>query len=381
MDNIVVGRETVERQGVKESLLRYVGKSVDGFSDKTEAETTSLQVTNAANGINVESGNFTTNGLVSIDKIGATNQFAVTGQEDKVTGMQTAIADGSTLSTRIFGNRSVDLNNAATKNSARFLGKVNAQGNYDITGLGLTAAENGTANKFETTKLNNVQYGRVTSTIDKLEDSKLKAGTKYYQSVLVDTRNPVKAGNDTVDTYFYRGIGETTVAQMDALQAKGGKVEYAGHALMYGIDNAYHGNLGDPDSNSFGGTDKPVAGKGNFVQATVDMGNRTVEGNIFNVWQVTPAQGDDVFKQDKLVNFNGQIFGNTAKGESQLAYGDKDKGAFKGSFYGNQAQEFGGSVNSVDKGYGNAAWGGVFGANQVVPPTITPEDGNANQTE
>ena len=125
-----------------------------------------------------------------------------------------------------------------------------------------------------------------------------------------------------------------TIAQMNALPTDG-NIEYAGHALMYGIDNSYHGDLGDPDTNAFGGTDKPQAGKGNFVEATVNMGDRTVTGNIFNVWEVKPAEGDtNVFKQDNLVNFKGDIFGNPAKGESNLAYGDKDKGAFKGSFYG-----------------------------------------------
>ena len=85
------------------------------------------------------------------------------------------------------------------------------------------------------------------------------------------------------------------------------------------------------------------------------------------------------------MNFNGKVFGNTAKGESQLAYGpNKDKGTFKGTFFGKNADELGGSVNSVNSEYGKAAWGGVFGAEKVVAPTTSvepPKDGNANQTE
>ena len=234
-------------------------------------------------------------------------------------------------------------------------------------------------------KLNNVQYGRVTTNIDKLENIATigRDGTLYYQSEIVAK----DASGKNVDTYFYRGTGETSVPNMKAFfenkaNIDKGTVSYAGHAVMYGIDNTFHGNQGNPDTNAPGATDQPIAGGGNFVQANVDINKREVNGTIFNVWGVSPNGTGTPTKyvKDNLVSFGGKINGNTAKGESQLAYGSQDKGAFKGSFFGPNAEEFGGSVNSIDDGlYGKAAWGGVFGTQKVVGAPIV--DGNANQTE
>ncbi|MGP5361121.1 transferrin-binding protein-like solute binding protein [Psychrobacter celer] len=373
LDNIVLGRETVDRKGVKESFLRYSGEAVDGFSDKSSAETQGLQEYNVDNGIDVTSTDNTLNGLVSIDRSATNGVYTVEGQENSRASIGYN-ADGSTTSTRIFGNKYRDVNNTAEFNSARFVGATKADNTLDISSL------DDDTKAFENIKLNNVQYGRVTSNIDKLEEGALQDNIKYYEAQVVN-----KGGNDTVDTYFYRGTGETSIDQMNALQEKGGKFDYAGSALMYGIDNSYHGDLGSPDSNSFGGTDLPVAGKGNFVKATVDMDTRKVSGNVFNVWEVTPNESNsNVFRQDNVVDFKGDIFGNTVKGDANLSYKEDSKGVFKGSFFGKNAEELGGSLNSIEKGYGNAAWGGVFGANKVVAPTVTPptpEDGNANQTE
>ena len=60
------------------------------------------------------------------------------------------------------------------------------------------------------------------------------------------------------------------------------------------------------------------------------------------------------------------------KGEADRTYIDgNDKAAFKGSFFGDQAQELGGSFNSITDGYGKSEWGGVFGAQQL--PRSTPD--------
>ena len=392
LDNIVIGRETVNRKdGTSEEAVRYAGEAVDGFSLETEAATLGLQQYNVTNGIDVTSTDNTKNGLVVIKKAAAGNtNFTVTGQENdsEAKGKVNAVT-GSKLNTRIFGNKSLDVTNAAAQNSVRFVAATNAAGNLVIVNDAPTATNPlvGDKNKssFKTIKLDDVQYGRVTSNIDKLP--KTVDGTTYYQSPIsaaADRNSAGTVGKKTVDTYFYRGTNETTIAQMDALKAKGGTVSYAGHALMYGIDNSYHGNLGDPNSNSFGDADRAVEGKGNFVQANVNMADRTIAGNIFNVWEVQPgaAGSAQVTKQDNLVNFKGKIFGNTAKGESQLAYGtDKTEGTFKGTFFGPNADELGGAVNSVTTPYGAPAWGGVFGAEKVVTPKLTPPGGNANQTE
>lgn len=467
LDNILVGRETVERKDQSEAVLRLAGEAVDGFSDNSSANTLGLQDLNGAGtvgqtqtrvtpdfetagtpvggnvnqyytaegvaipGLTYNTANLTptangypvydntgapllvngeaqylttttTNPVVNGNNIQVNNDagtltglnaeqrglvgvrktatgYNVSGQED-LTGSNKAgnVINANKLSTHIFGNKYRDVNNAAPVNSYRFV-KALENGEYkDIDPA---------TNSIETIKLNHVQYGRVTSNIDKLNPVATigKDGTLYYQSEIVAKDNT--AGNENVDTYFYRGTGETSVDNMTAFfkdqgNIDKGTVSYAGHAVMYGIDNTFHGNQGNPDTNAPGATDQPIAGGGNFVQANVDINEREINGSVFNVWGVAPSAGGapTKFIKDDLVTFGGKINGNTAKGESQLAYGSKDKGAFKGSFFGPNAEEFGGSVNSIDDGrYGKAAWGGVFGTKKVEGAPIV--DGNANQTE
>lgn len=325
-------------------------------------------------------------GLVAIDGNG-TGGYQVLGQEDKTGNSSNFVVDGSDRTTKIFGNKSQDTTNAAPANSYRFTEAfvTTEDGNNEYKNI--TAANYASGNFLQKMKLNHVQYGRVTSNIDKLGARATigRDGNIYYQSEIADAgnRNPNGTPGE-VDTYFYRGTGETKLDEMTAFfdnqdNIAAGKVSYAGHAVMYGIDNSYHGNQGAPDTNAPGNAEVANQGLGNLVQATVDIGDRKIDGSIFNVWQVTKADGKDVYRKDNLVTFEGGINGNTATGESQLAYGSKDKGAFKGSFFGNNAQEFGGSVNSIDEGgYGKAAWGGVFGTQRVDKPIV---DGNANQTE
>ena len=333
-----------------------------------------IQVNNdvaTVTGLNIEQ-----RGLVGVRK--TATGYNVSGQED-LTGSKTGNnINANKLSTHIFGNKYRDVTNDAAVNSYRFI-KPLVNGEYkDIDPA---------TGSVEMIKLNHVQYGRVTSNIDKLPATATigQDGTLYYQSEIVAKNNT--ATNPNVDTYFYRGTDETSVANMKSFfenkaNIDKGTVSYAGHAVMYGIDNTFHGNQGNPDTNAPGATDQPINGGGNFVKANVDINARRIDGEIFNVWGVAPNTSGVAtkFVKDNLVTFGGKINGNTAKGESQLAYGSKDKGAFKGSFFGPNAEEFGGSVNSIDDGlYGKAAWGGVFGTQKVAGAPII--DGNANQTE
>ena len=325
-------------------------------------------------------------GLVVIDGNG-TGGYEVFGQEDKTGNSSNVLVDGSTKTTKIFGNKSQDTTNIAPTNSYRFTESFVTTPDGANEYENITTANFASGNFLQEMKLNHVQYGRVTSNIDKLGAAATigKDGNIYYQSEIADAgaRNPNGTPGE-VDTYFYRGTGETKLDNMTAFfdnkdNIAAGKVSYAGHAVMYGIDNSYHGNQGAPDTNAPGNAEVAKQGLGNLVQASVNIGDRKIDGSIFNVWQVTKADGKDVYRKDNLVTFKGGINGNTATGTSQLAYGSKDEGAFKGSFFGDKAQEFGGSVNSIDKGnYGSAAWGGVFGTQRVDKPII---DGNANQTE
>ena len=330
----------------------------------------------AATGIRAGAGTQQEAGLVTIDTGSTAGSYAVKGQEDQTGQRANVTVDGSNKTTRIFGNKYRDVTNAAVTNSYRFTGNLNAANEYATDpSLGLQAI-----------KLNNVQYGRVTSNIDKLDNAATanKGDTTYYQSEISNAGTRIANGTPgQVDTYFYRGTGETNVADMKSFFANQGNIDkgtvsYAGHAVMYGIDNTYHGNRGNPDTNAPGNGEIAKNGVGNLVQANVDIATKKITGSVFNVWTLNNG-AKDIYRKDDLVTFKGNINGNTAKGESQLAYGSKDKGAFKGSFFGAQAQEFGGSLNSIDDGlYGKAAWGGVFGTQKVTQVIV---DGNANQTE
>ena len=396
LDNIVIGRETINRaDGTPKESVRFAGKGIDTVSSPDASGTLTLQEYNVANGVNVTDANNELKGLVVIKRASPTSSlFNVEGQENASAPSNIAKSTGSDLNTRIFGNKYRDVSNTAAENSVRFVANKDANGNYVIVNDAATPTNPlvGANNKssFKTIRLDNVQYGRVTSNLDKLNTVSDIDGITYYESKISSAKDRQAGLKGTVDTYFYRGTKETDIGQMNDLKAASGNIAYAGHALMYGIDNSYHGPLGDPNSNAFGDGDKAVAGQGNYVQANLSLADRKLTGNIFNVWEVTPnvngvLSDTNVYKEDKLVKFEGTVFGNTAKGTSQLAYGpNKDLGTFKGTFFGKDGAELGGAVNSVTDAYGAPAWGGVFGAQKVVTPKI-PEGpkpgGNANQTE
>jgi len=204
-----------------------------------------------------------------------------------------------------------------------------------------------------------VQYGRVTTQLD------VDEGVKGYADNFI--RNPYKAKNadDSVDDYFYRGTNATTIEQMAALPSDQ-KATYQGHALMYGIDNDFH-NAGKRNlPNAFAGKTDGL-GLGNFVEATADFSTKRLQGNVYNEWLLD--QTKSATTRDNLVAFQGNIVGNTVVGTADRTYlaGD-DKATFKASFFGEKAEELGGSFNSVkdaDKygsAYGENDWGGVFGA-------------------
>jgi len=222
--------------------------------------------------------------------------------------------------------------------------------------------------------LHKVQYGRVTTNLD------LAAGEGPLGEGFLRAPFAKKNTNDSVDNYFFRGVDATTIEEMAALP-KEGSATYNGHALMYGLNNDFHGITGDvhrntkkdlPNAFDGGGRAKENAslGFGNFVEANVDFATRKVKGDVYNAWLVDTTKPNVV--HDKLVAFEGDIIGNTVIGTADRAYAPgNDKADFRAAFFGSQAEEMGGSFNSVaheDK-YGSAYetgdWGGVFGAKKT----------------
>ena len=347
---------------------------------------------------NNDTGKAGNGALVNVMKTQAGNTVASykTTNQESLVGVQGTAAVGTTPATgniqsgststtagdnnvRIFGNLSkTDATSTSnpTPNSAQYLVK-NGDGvavplTRNTTG---TAGINGSTGQFKNTNLtlNNVQYGRVTGALSGLSAADIK-GRTYIQANLADKNFN---GNTTqTDVYFYRGVGETSLANMTKLNNTG-VYQYAGHALMYGIDNSFNGEQGSGQSNSvaFGGNGEGI---GNFVQAQYDSGTKKVAGSVYNIFD--KSTNSTALEQVDLVTFAGDVVGNSVvNGSADRTYiAGNDKAAFKGSFFGTAAQELGGSFNSITTEYGKSNWGGVFGAKQlprtpvVVPPVFVP---------
>ncbi len=249
----------------------------------------------------------------------------------------------------------------------------------------------------------NLQYGRLATRLDEIDTNKpihdVGNGEFYHMIDPTDAfdidRHLTAKRNDkaTVNNYFYRGINETKN------MPKVGNAEYWGQALMYGLDNEYHGtdrvvtntngdatNAGVKGSQTIKYADL-VDGMGNFVHAKANFAKKKVDGEIYNVWR-TKSGTKGTFVQDNLVKFGGDIKKNTVVGTADRTYvnGD-DKARFVGTFFGDgkKVTELGGGISSIQNDpktdavkYDDVKWGGVFGAKgtyvaPVKPKKVTPK--------
>ena len=225
--------------------------------------------------------------------------------------------------------------------------------------------------------LQNVQYGRVTTNLD------VDAGDAGYPDGFIRSLYKNKNDSTAVDNYFYRGTNATTIEQMAALPSDQ-TATYHGHALMYGIDNSFHSGGARNLPNAFAGATDGL-GLGNFVEAQANFGTKRMIGKVYNEWLLDASKAATT--RDNLVQFQGTITGNTVVGTADRTYiaGD-DNATFKASFFGEKAEELGGSFNSVkdaDKygaAYGSGDWGGVFGASKgaATSNTFQGDDGANN---
>ena len=124
------------------------------------------------------------------------------------------------------------------------------------------------------TTLKYVQYGRVTTKLD-LADGENLLDNGFLRAPLTYKNDP-----NGVDHYFFRGVNATSIEQMAALPSDA-VFQYSGHALMYGINNRFHGITGDANNVGGGhslpnalGFDQAKMGLGNFVDATFNVGQK-----------------------------------------------------------------------------------------------------------
>ena len=317
-----------------------------------------------------------TNGLVRIG-----GGLSTLGQELNWNKEENKWEDHHNTSTRIFGNYHLAYADLTGKNPGVKPVTLNS-----FKGAKSFIAEYETGKETKATQyslgavpltLNHVQYGRVTTNLD------IDEGLAGYPDGFI--RSPYKNKNDNaaVDNYFYRGTDATTIEQMAALPSDQ-TATYHGHALMYGIDNSFHGGGARNLPNAFAGATDGL-GLGNFVEAQANFGTKRMIGKVYNEWLLDASKAATT--RDNLVQFQGTITGNTVVGTADRTYiaGD-DNATFKASFFGEKAEELGGSFNSVkdaDKygaAYGSGDWGGVFGASKgaATSNTFQGDDGANN---
>ena len=226
-------------------------------------------------------------------------------------------------------------------------------------------------------KLSHVQYGRVTSKLHGVFEKDLKDGkdVAQYGTKVASFGGYGKQG--TEDNYFFRGVNNTSAAQVGALKdvyfgskAAGGKLHYQGHAVTYHLPDDYKldGNL----PNALGAEYALVSGT--HVAADIDLASKNVTGNLYNVWTKTNTS----LKVDKvnheLVNFNGTLANDgSISGTAKAPVLNNADGVLKASLYGSKAEELGGLVASKDT---TKNWGASFGArvqnSQYVAPAPAP---------
>ena len=317
-----------------------------------------------------------TNGLVRIG-----GGLSTLGQELNWNSEEKKWEDHHNTTTRIFGNYHLAYADLTGKNPGVKPVTLNS-----FKGAKSFIAEYETGKETKATQyslgavpmtLNHVQYGRVTTNLD------IDEGLAGYPDGFI--RSPYRNKNDNaaVDNYFYRGTDATTIEQMAALPSDQ-TVTYNGHALMYGIDNSYHGGGARNLPNAFAGATDGL-GLGNFVEAQANFGTKRLIGKVYNEWLLDASKATTT--RDNVVQFQGAITGNTVVGTADRTYiaGD-DNATFKASFFGEKAEELGGSFNSVkdaDKygaAYGADDWGGVFGASKgaATSNTFQGDDGANN---
>ena len=227
-------------------------------------------------------------------------------------------------------------------------------------------------------KLDYVQYGRVTSKLNAVKEASLKDGKDVAQYGTKVASYGKYDEKGTEDNYFYRGVNNTPYSATLAndlknvyfgSQATGGTLHYQGHAVTYNLDKDYEDKAGLP--NALGADYKLISGT--HVAADIDLATKNVTGNLYNVWEETNTQRKVIPHDVELAKFNGTLANNGSISGSATRH-DGAQGVLKASLYGAQAQELGGVIASKDtvKNWGASFGAKVQNATYVKPVVVTP---------
>lgn len=289
----------------------------------------------------------------------------------------------------VYGHRTFVYGNSETGENAPSAGASTATGEANLNNapyLNNKGTEGG--------RLRNVQYGRVTSALDKLTQEQLRLGVDVGTHLKTRIASYGVHGTDgTENSYFYRGVNPTAEVMkktgadlVTALKETyaSGKINYQGHAVTYGFKHEYTPPAVAPTTpggvpNAIAGTSASVAPSaytaksGTHVAATVDLSNYNVNGRLWDVY--TNGTND---QNVVLARFNGTLttHGNVVGTSTREA--DNAEGTLRATLYGVQASELGGAIASQDR---SDSWGAVFGAKQTLEAGlgIGTDSNNRNQ--
>ncbi|MDH2998311.1 hypothetical protein A1D22_01455 [Pasteurellaceae bacterium LFhippo2] len=235
-------------------------------------------------------------------------------------------------------------------------------------------------------QLAHVQYGRVTSKMDKVKLESVKDGVDAGKTGTRVVSYGAHGANGTENSYFYRGVEDTAYnANLTNNLSKyyfnsdkaDGQLTYQGHAVTYGLTHkAINANIPDtskiPNAIAANPTyNLPELVSGTHVHATVDLATKGVTGNLYDVWSV-----DGVKSNSDLAKFSGTLTNDGAIKGTSTRLSDDAAGTFNANLFGAQAQELGGALASKATDAKNS-WGAVFGAKvqqdkYVAPPVVVP---------
>ena len=245
-----------------------------------------------------------------------------------------------------------------------------ANGELNLANAPFTKKDAATGKYTAGSKLDYVQYGRVTSKLHGVLEENLKDGKDVAQFGTKVASYGGYGVDGTEDNYFFRGVNNTKAEELSALPGYydttdfGGKLHYQGHAVTYNLDKDYKIDAGLP--NALGAEYELISGT--HVAADIDLASKNVTGNLYNVWEERNTQQQTKEHNVELANFTGSLANDGTISGSATKF-DNTKGMLKGSLYGAQAQELGGAIASTDT---SNNWGASFGAKVQNPVYVAP---------
>ncbi|WGE32673.1 transferrin-binding protein-like solute binding protein [Actinobacillus genomosp. 2] len=309
------------------------------------------------------------------------NGVAKNGEGDDVAYTAESFRDRATTVAEVYGHRTFVDGNSVTSAEKGEVALANAP-------FGKATTNKDGSVTYTDVKLNHVQYGRVTSKLDKVQPEAVKVGKDVGATGTKVVSYGEYNQKGTENSYFYRGTNDTAYnanltgdlakAYFNADKAQG-NLTYQGHAVTYGFEHTAPTAKVSNVPNALGTDQSIQLVSGTHAKANIDLATKSVTGNLYDVWSV---DGKEV--NQNIAAFNGSLNNAGVIAGTSTRLADKAEGSLNANLFGKNAEELGGALASkaVDA---NNSWGAAFGAKvqevlykapEVVPPApakpVTP---------